>query len=157
MLCSELCNKPTTNWSNGDCSLAVDLSGLLELIDGDYDVWPDERVRKLQPKADSSLPENVQTVKSALLHHTGTVIFPGISSSFNLYRAMTVAIWDRNRPNVRESSHHYSDIQRRRRLKKLTGQEVAIFRQTCANFRQRRLWVFNVSILSHKFVRNWGF
>ena len=34
------------------------------------------------------------------------------------------------------------------------GQEVAIFRQTAANFRQRRLWVLKISNFSSKFPEN---
>ena len=37
----------------------------------------------------------------------------------------------------------------RRGLKKQAGQEVAIFQQTAANFRQGRLWVLKILIQSH--------
>ena len=42
-------------------------------------------------------------------------------------------------------------------LKKLAGQEVAIFRQTSANFWQRRLWVLRILILPINFPEMGGF
>jgi len=41
-------------------------------------------------------------------------------------------------------------------VKKNRGKKLAIFRQTAANFRQRRLWVLEISI-AHIFPKNGRF